>query len=137
MGLASLVMVGLLLLPPLGSALDHHFPERQPDHEHIYLGQVALSHVHDYQMPHSHQRPGQGSGAGRVSTPQHKEVVYLTSYSALAQGLAMLNNVLAQEAPPFHTWEGEGLLVPAARTPPPLRALLAPPWKPPRTLISL
>ncbi len=130
--LASLMMVGLLLLPPLGAALDHHFPERQPDHEHIYLGRVTPSHFHDYQIPHSHHPPEEGGGGG-APAPRHKDVVYLTSYSARAQSLAMLDTVVAQEAPPFQTQEGEGLLVPAARTPPPLRALLAPPWKPPLT----
>lgn len=49
------LMVGLM-----GAALDHHFPERQPGHTHLYLNAVSQNHVHPYEVPHGH--PGDSLG---------------------------------------------------------------------------
>ncbi len=34
--------------------LDHHFVERHPGHQHIYLGNANPEHGHDFQPFHSH-----------------------------------------------------------------------------------
>jgi hypothetical protein len=47
-----------IILPILGPALDHHFAERLPFHEHIYRGAVVPEHAHLYQIPHEHTPDG-------------------------------------------------------------------------------
>ena len=53
--LALLAVVGLLL-PFLGPVVDHHFAERHPAHQHIYLGAAVPEHQHRYQAAHRHHR---------------------------------------------------------------------------------
>lgn len=51
--LALLAVLGLLL-PFLGPVVDHHFAERHPAHQHIYLGAAVPEHQHRYQAAHRH-----------------------------------------------------------------------------------
>lgn len=50
----SLLMVAALTLSSLGPMLDHHFAERHPGHNHLYLGTALPDHSHSYQSSHSH-----------------------------------------------------------------------------------
>ncbi|GEM_PF-4915749 len=48
------VLLGALLLPLFVPLADHHFPEREPGHLHIYPGGVAYAHAHPYALPHAY-----------------------------------------------------------------------------------
>ena len=50
----ALIVVFSLALSWMGPMLDHHFAERHPGHQHIYLGTVSPDHSHDYKAFHSH-----------------------------------------------------------------------------------
>ncbi len=43
-----------LIVGLMGAAFDHHFPERQPGHTHLYLDAVSQNHLHPYEILHSH-----------------------------------------------------------------------------------
>ena len=47
-------MVAALALSSLGPMLDHHFAERYPGHQHLYLGTALPDHSHNYQNAHAH-----------------------------------------------------------------------------------
>jgi hypothetical protein len=57
----AIAMVVALLLPVLGPAVDHHFADRLPAHEHVYAGGGPAEHTHDQNAPHSHD-PGDEDG---------------------------------------------------------------------------
>ena len=50
----ALIVVFSLAMSWMGPMLDHHFAERHPGHQHIYLGTVSPDHSHDYEAFHSH-----------------------------------------------------------------------------------
>lgn len=54
--LALLAVLGLFL-PFLGPVVDHHFAERHPAHQHLYLGAAVPEHQHLYQAAHRHHHP--------------------------------------------------------------------------------
>ena len=108
LALLFLFSVGALFAPSIGPVLDHHFPERQHSHTHIYFGPSASDHGHQYQEthPHSHilskQRVTHKShidaqlkqvGGGAVnfaprSDSTHDKIVYLTSTDGIGQQVA-------------------------------------------------
>ncbi|MEX0763186.1 MAG: hypothetical protein WD208_09355 [Dehalococcoidia bacterium] len=57
-GFGHLVIVGLMLLalvyPMAGPALDHHFAERMPHHDHVALNGTGPEHSHDPVRGHTH-----------------------------------------------------------------------------------
>jgi hypothetical protein len=49
----------LLMLPMVGPLVDHHFAERLPYHDHLFLGEGANhSHTHLVGRPHTHRPAG-------------------------------------------------------------------------------
>ena len=77
--LVTLAAVGALLLPALGPLLDHHFAERQPGHNHVFLDQAPHEHLHAYEYAGHHH--------GEHDSPTDG-VVIVTSYDAMGTGLA-------------------------------------------------
>ena len=51
---AVLLMVMGLALSSLGPVIDHHFAERHPGHQHLYLGTALPDHSHSYERSHAH-----------------------------------------------------------------------------------
>ena len=78
------VAAGAVFLPALGPFLDHHFAERHPHHDHVFLGPQAPSHLHFYEeiRGHSHALSRESSAP--------KDVVYLTSQHGVGQSLPHL-----------------------------------------------
>lgn len=80
--LALLAVLGLLL-PFLGPVADHHFAERHPAHQHLYLGAAVPEHQHRYQAAHRHHhplnhKPGHHQpGDYRISGPDAPSVAFL------------------------------------------------------------
>lgn len=64
-GLAAILGVLVPSLASVGPVLDHHYAERQPDHQHIFFGPVNHEHTRPYQQPHHH------SGAGPEAGPSN------------------------------------------------------------------
>ncbi|MBM3943378.1 MAG: hypothetical protein FJ316_10750 [SAR202 cluster bacterium] len=82
--LASIAMLFALVLSSLGPALDHHIAERQPDHQHIYYGQVNPDHTHPYQQSHHHANAAPPGSEGPSGTPSG-DILYLTSSDGVSQ----------------------------------------------------
>ena len=47
------LFLAALLFSFLGPWLDHHFVERQPFHNHVYLDGIPRPHRHYYERPHT------------------------------------------------------------------------------------
>lgn len=62
LALLFLLSVGALFAPSIGPVLDHHFPERQHSHAHVYFGPSASDHGHEYQGTHPHSHPPSEQG---------------------------------------------------------------------------
>ena len=64
MAIQSMVAVStpFFFFPFLSPLFDDHFVERQPDHTHIYLGEVVTGHIYPCEVPHSHEKPERGPG---------------------------------------------------------------------------
>lgn len=81
--LALLAVLGLFL-PFLGPVADHHFAERHPAHQHLYLGAAVPEHQHRYQTAHRHHHPINHQpghhrvGDYRISGPDAPAVALLT-----------------------------------------------------------
>jgi hypothetical protein len=58
---AAMMAALLLLLPLIGPLMDHHFVERLPGHNHLFLGAQANladhAHTHFGSRPHTHEEP--------------------------------------------------------------------------------
>ncbi|MBC8281231.1 MAG: hypothetical protein H8E48_10630 [Chloroflexi bacterium] len=53
-----------------GPLFDHHFNERNAQHEHVYLGDSAPDHAHPFETQHSHNAVlDEVSGHEHGSTP--------------------------------------------------------------------
>lgn len=50
----ALVVVAALVAPGLGTALDHHFAERNQAHGHMSPHSAVVGHVHEPNRPHQH-----------------------------------------------------------------------------------
>ena len=50
----SLILVVAIALMSLGPMLDHHFAERHPGHQHVFLGAADSSHSHTFDKSHAH-----------------------------------------------------------------------------------
>lgn len=90
LGFATLALQAFLM-PLLGPLFDHHFFERMPGHDHLYLGMVAPEHVHLFETQHSH--PGEAPHTHEAAplpqdTPPATEgVVSLSGLNAAVNGL--------------------------------------------------
>ena len=98
-----LVLVGILavFLPTLGPLLDHHFAERQFNHDHLYLGATDAPHDHLAGVPHSHETGTDSRNNG---------IVYLTSddvnYHSAGPltGPSLHSNIVFPEPPDRLSW---------------------------------
>jgi hypothetical protein len=78
-----------LILPFFGPMLDHHFAERQYNHQHIYFGSASAKHTHFYDLghlhSHTHNTPIIPPGNGSESNEPPNEVTYFTSQDGVGQ----------------------------------------------------
>jgi hypothetical protein len=72
-----------LVLASLGPVLDHHFAERQPGHEHLYLGKKVPTHPHPYQQVHAHPQTTESQPENAPTAPD--DTIYLTNFSGIGQ----------------------------------------------------
>ena len=125
------VALGALLMPLFGPLLDHHFPERQPHHAHVYLGSVVPDHVHPYQAPdHDHGHHHSHDAGGGF---EHGGIVFLTSSDGVGQSVTAATIQMGQESLAFPIPGGNPLGYAGPLDAPPLRdALVSLSKKPPR-----
>ena len=94
MGLFILATVYALVLSVFGPVLDHHYAERQPDHRHIYIGDVVSDHIHPYEVPHTSfhiQGSGRGTSTEAWSSVHNlDQALFLTSYTGMNQVITQL-----------------------------------------------
>ncbi len=136
-GLFVLVALYALFLSFFGPVLDHHYAERQPEREHIYLGRVIPDHVHPYEMLHTYFHTqvadGEASGYAPLSNKVSNDTVYLTSYDGMGQVFTQLTVPSIHLALNSPDLEGDSF---AFGTPEddtlPQDAFIVPPKKPPR-----
>ena len=50
----AVLSVTLLFLSFFGPLFDHHYAERSPLHDHVYLGDSEPEHVHPFETLHTH-----------------------------------------------------------------------------------
>ncbi len=69
MAVLVLVAIAASMVAPV---LDHHAAEREPGHSHLVLGSAVegahalATHLHGYELPHSHSPTGQAKAAPGV-----------------------------------------------------------------------
>jgi hypothetical protein len=84
-----IVVMYALFMPFFGPMLDHHFAERQHNHQHIYFGSAGAKHTHFYQLlhlhSHTHNTPTIPPTDGSQSNESPNEVIYLTSQDGIEQ----------------------------------------------------
>lgn len=78
----------LLFLSAFGPLLDHHFAERIPYHEHVYLGGSGPGHSHPVEAPHGHVHLSRPFALGAGALPGSGDTVYLVPDEGLAQSFA-------------------------------------------------
>lgn len=114
--------------------LDHHFAERLPGHQHIYLGVANPEHSHDFRPSHSHNVLDTLLMATERPLPDTPDgIVFVAPASGSAHGVADITAPVNAQSIAFGV-EGEtGLLghhVGREAVPP--GASVAPPTLPPR-----
>lgn len=127
-----------LLLPVAGPALDHHYVEWQHNHAHAYWGPGAEGeasfhlHVYEYSGGHSHDNE-----SGPTGGPQPPEgVAYFSSYDGAGAG--PINSPSGPAGEPLFRKDSGGCPVLAVFDQafiPPSGALIAPPTRPPATIL--
>ena len=130
----SLLVVVSLALSWMGPMLDHHFAERHPGHQHIYLSGANPEHSHDFQPFHSHSGPGSLLLAAEdtpANTPDG--ILFVVPASGSAHSVADITMPASGQSIGFGVAGGTGLLGHHLRreTAPP-GASIAPPTLPPR-----
>lgn len=85
---ALVLVLYALFLPFYGTLLDHHFAERPPAHDHLYLGRIVPGHVHPYQVSHTHSNEAGNTGSQDFFKGGYDPdgIVFLTSFDGLGQG---------------------------------------------------
>ena len=128
-----LLVVFSLFLSWMGPMLDHHFAERHPGHQHIYLGVANADHSHDFQPFHSHSGLGVLLAASQTLEDPTDGVVFLTPTSGAAHSIADVTVPATAQSLRFGVAGGSALLGYHMRseTIPP-GATVAPPRHPPR-----
>ena len=130
--------VSALFMPFFGPMLDHHFAERQPSHEHVFLGSASAEHVHFYEAAHTHfhvhDLPATPGGNGPVSKELPHEVVYLASQDWVEQSSPSLTITSLQVDFVFpDQGDGRFLLSLTGQDNLPPEIFIPPPKRPPRT----
>ena len=90
--------------------LDHHFAERHPGHQHIYLGVANAEHNHDYRPFHSHS----GLGAlplaeGQPPLNTADGIVFVTPVGGSSHGIADITAPVNAQSISFGLGDGPGL----------------------------
>ena len=130
----SLLVVLSLALSWMGPMLDHHFAERHPGHQHIYLGAANTEHSHDFRPFHSHN-PLAALLSATELPPQNAAdgIVFVAPGGGSAHGIADITVPVSAQSISFGVGDdaalpGYRLLREAA----PPGASVAPPTLPPR-----
>ena len=114
--------------------LDHHFAERHPGHQHIYLGTAYPEHRHDFQPFHSHDAiGGHLLAAEQPPADMADGIVYVMPASGSGHGIADITAPATTQSVNFGLGDWPGLLggYPQKDAIPP-GASVAPPRYPPR-----
>ena len=93
-GVVIFLTIHAFLLSFYGPVFDHHFAEREPAHEHIYLGRISLKHIHPYEVLHAHPKahPNETShidGSSSTDVPSD-EIVFLAAHDAMDEVITQL-----------------------------------------------
>lgn len=113
--------------------MDHHFAERHPGHQHIYLGAANPEHSHEFQPYHSHNGLAQllrASEAPARNVVGH--IVFVAPAGGSAHGAAYITVPANAQSIRFGVEGRSGLLGHyLAREAIPPGASIAPPTHPP------
>ena len=114
--------------------LDHHFAERHPGHQHIYLGAANPEHSHDFRPFHSHNPLGALLSATEQPPLNAADgIVFVAPVSGSAHGIADITVPVSAQSVSFGVEGGTGLLGhQLLREAAPPGASVAPPTLPPR-----
>lgn len=114
--------------------LDHHFAERHPGHQHIYLGTANPEHSHDYRPFHSHDGLGALLKApGPAPANASDGIVFVVPANGSAHSVADITMPASAQSIGFGVEDGTGLLGHhIGREAAPSGASVAPPTLPPR-----
>ena len=131
--LCLLVVISLLLLS-FGPMLDHHFAERHPGHQHIYLGSASADHSHTFERFHGHDS---AELLRLLMQPTHdysaNGIVIITPTDGTGPGPVEVAVPLALHALPFSVDDGTGLVKPSPEASYALSGTnVFPPKRPPR-----
>jgi hypothetical protein len=126
-----------LFTPFFGPMLDHHFAERQHNHQHIYFGSTGPDHVHFYDLlhlhSHSHNLPAIPPGNGSESNASPNEVIYLTAADGVGQSAPSFTIPVLQVDFVFpDLGDNHFLLSPTSQDSVPPEIFIPPPKRPPR-----
>jgi hypothetical protein len=132
-----IVVLYALFLPFFGPVLDHHFAERQHNHQHIYLGSADAKHTHSYDLlqlhSHTHNTPVIPPGNGSESNESPNEIIYLTSQDGIAQSAPSFTIPALQVDFVFpDLGDNHFLLSPTGQDNLPPEIFIPPPKRPPR-----
>lgn len=99
-GVVGFLTINSFLLSFCGPIFDHHFAEREPGHEHIYLGHISPKHIHLYEVLHAHPKTHPNAAPhtdGSPSTDVTSDgIVFLAAHDAMDEVSAQLT------VPPAH-----------------------------------
>ena len=131
--LCLLVVLSLVLLS-FGPTLDHHFAERHPGHQHIYLGSATPDHSHAFEQFHRHDS---GELLRQLMLPPEDlstdGILIVTPNDGAGHGAADVAVPMALDGLPFSADDGTGMVRPSLEAAVALSgANLSPPKRPPR-----
>jgi hypothetical protein len=132
-----IVVLYALFMPFFGPILDHHFAERQHNHQHIYFGATGPDHVHFYDLlhlySHTHNPPTTPQGNGTGSNASPNEVIYLTAEDGVGHSAPSLTIPALQVDFVFpDLGDHHFLLSPTGQDSIPPEIFIPPPKRPPR-----
>jgi hypothetical protein len=64
LNLVPIVMVIGLLTPVVGQAVDHHYVDRSPAHDHVFVGEETNLHDHSLSLASHDHSAGEATGDG-------------------------------------------------------------------------
>ena len=130
----ALLVVLSLALSWMGPMLDHHFAERHPGHQHIYLGAANPEHSHDFRPFHSHNPLGALLSATEQPPLNAADgIVFVAPVSGSAYGIADITVPVSAQS--ITLGAGDYAALPGyriRREAAPPGASVAPPTLPPR-----
>jgi hypothetical protein len=126
-----------LILPFFGPLLDHHFAERQHNHQHLYFGTKDTDHVYFHDLPyshsHTHDTPATPQGNGTENTASSNDVISLASHDGVGHSCPSCSVPSVYLNPGFpDLGDGRFLLSPTGQDSLPPETVIPPPKRPPR-----